>query len=119
MAGLFSSLRLGVFATLRLIPSPAKAPEGWRTRRSAHSLVIGQRASVLDCGGKRSATPLSHAGKTFGSMILPVRPKAPSPLRSAGALQIRPPQTAILPLVGHFDQKTLFFAIFTVFKAKP
>jgi phosphomannomutase len=36
--------------------------------------------ALLDCGGKRSATPLSAA---------PVQPKAPSSLRSAGALQIR------------------------------
>ncbi len=36
-----------------------------------------QTDANLDCGGKRSATPLSHALR---------HPKAPSPLRSAGAL---------------------------------
>ena len=59
-----------------------KAPGGWRSpRRSAH---FGRRRSarqrVLDCGGKRSAPPLSPARKSFASRILPVRPKAPSPL---------------------------------------
>jgi outer membrane protein assembly factor BamB len=43
--------------------------------------------TVLDCGGKRSATPLSHArGLSFFRLLL-ARPKAPSPLRSAGAVQ--------------------------------
>jgi len=37
--------------------------------------------SVLECGGKRSATPLSNfPGSSFHT-------KAPSPLRCAGALQ--------------------------------
>ena len=53
------------------------------------------RQRVLDCGGKRSATPLSPARKPFASRMFLVRPKAPSPLRSAGALPIHPPQTAI------------------------
>jgi len=53
------------------------------------------RQPVLDCGGKRSATPLSPARKPFASRMFLVRPKAPSPLRSAGALPIHPPQTAI------------------------
>jgi len=35
---------------------------------------------VLDCGGKRSATPLSHARKPSASVESSVRPKAPSPL---------------------------------------
>src|ERR1700733_15793192 len=37
-------------------------------------------ASVLDYGGKRSATPLSHARNVFASTTRHVRPKAPSPL---------------------------------------
>ncbi len=41
-----------------------------------------QPESVLDCGGKRSATPLSSE---YG--LSPTQPKAPSPLRSAGAVQ--------------------------------
>jgi hypothetical protein len=38
------------------------------------------RQRVLDCGGKRSATPLLHARKSFVSIIFLDRPKAPSPL---------------------------------------
>jgi hypothetical protein len=38
------------------------------------------RQRVLDCGGKRSATPLLHARKALASRIFLVRPKAPSPL---------------------------------------
>jgi len=37
--------------------------------------------SVLECGGKRSATPLSNCLRSS------FHTKAPSPLRSAGALQ--------------------------------
>jgi hypothetical protein len=43
--------------------------------------------SVMDCGGKRSATPLSHARRFSVIRKFPVRPKAVSPLRSATALQ--------------------------------
>ena len=35
---------------------------------------------VMDCGGKRSATPLSHAWKASASSRVLVRAKAPSPL---------------------------------------
>jgi len=35
---------------------------------------------VLDCGGKRSATPLSHGRKIFKFTARRVRSKAPSPL---------------------------------------
>gem|GEM_PF-3872813 len=45
--------------------------------------------SVVDCGGKRSATPLSPARKAHELSEAPVRAKAPSPLRSAGAVQKR------------------------------
>ena len=45
------------------------------------SAEFGMRPSlILDCGGKRSATPLSHAREFFASVKFPVRPKAPSPL---------------------------------------
>src|ERR1035437_6692039 len=44
-------------------------------------------ASFWTRGGKRSATPLSHARKVTGCSGVLVRSKAPSPLRSAGALQ--------------------------------
>jgi len=40
----------------------------------------------LDCGGKRSATPLSHTRSSSAKRRARARPKAPSPLRSAGAL---------------------------------
>ena len=42
---------------------------------------------LLDCGGKSDATPLSHGQNVTESPGVLVRPKAPSPLRSAGALQ--------------------------------
>ena len=42
---------------------------------------------VLDCGGKRSATPLSHARRRGITGKPSARPKAPSPLRSADAVQ--------------------------------
>jgi hypothetical protein len=42
---------------------------------------------VLDCGGKRSATPLSHARGLALVRTIFVRPKAVSPLRSATAVQ--------------------------------
>jgi outer membrane protein assembly factor BamB len=43
------------------------------------SADVNKPETVLDCGGKRSATPLSHATGTSK--------KAPVPLRSAGAIQ--------------------------------
>ena len=52
----------------------------------------GQYARVLDCGGKRSATPLSHARRFTLIRIVSLRPKAPSPLGSAVAVQT--PSTA-------------------------
>ena len=65
--------------------SPARArrrtPRRWRKSHSRHSF-----RQVVECGGKRSATPL------FGRMCqwdanTSGHSKAPSPLRSAGALQ--------------------------------
>ena len=44
---------------------------------------------VMDCGGKRSATPLSLAREVFNGRPVSVRPKALSPLRSANAVQER------------------------------
>jgi len=50
-----------------------------------------QTAILLECGGKRSATPLWNLRTAWGLIggSRPVRrkSKAPSPLRSAGALQ--------------------------------
>jgi hypothetical protein len=46
-----------------------------------------ERASILDCGGKRSATPLSSARCGFEASTVLLRSKAPSTLRSAGAVQ--------------------------------
>jgi hypothetical protein len=34
----------------------------------------------LDCGGKRSATPLSHGRESHEQTLMVVRPKAVSPL---------------------------------------
>ena len=45
----------------------------------------GNRASVLDCGGKRSATPLWQ--ERTGLLDALRQSKAPSPLHSAGAIQ--------------------------------
>jgi hypothetical protein len=45
------------------------------------------RSALLDCGGKRSATPLSQAHPTSEFPPRLVRSKAVSPLRSATALQ--------------------------------
>ncbi|MFN2514319.1 MAG: hypothetical protein ABR568_23260, partial [Pyrinomonadaceae bacterium] len=44
---------------------------------------IGQRNPIMECGGKRSATPLWILARGDNA-----RSKAPSPLRSAGALQM-------------------------------
>jgi hypothetical protein len=44
-------------------------------------------ATILDCGGKRSATPLSNLRDGSDFPTSQARPKAPSPLRSAGAVQ--------------------------------
>ena len=45
--------------------------------------LVGGGLLLLECGGKRSATPLSFRPK---SELLLRAPTAPSPLRSAGAL---------------------------------
>ena len=62
-------LRISVIAQHRAPRHAPRCPCGIR-----NALV------VLDCGGKRSATPLLHARKSFASSLFPVRPKAPSPL---------------------------------------
>jgi hypothetical protein len=49
--------------------------------------VCESTVAILDCGGKRSATPLSYARKLSFNRRPFVRPKAPSSLRFAGALQ--------------------------------
>ena len=41
----------------------------------------------LDCGGKRSATPLLGGRKAHELSMIVTRAKAPSPLRFAGAVQ--------------------------------
>jgi hypothetical protein len=41
---------------------------------------------LLDCGGKRSATPLSYARRRFETSTLLMRSKAPSTFHSAGAV---------------------------------
>ena len=88
---------------------PPKAPEAWRTpRRFAPSGHGRKRASVLDCGGKRSATPLSHArdGLTFdhhrspeGAVAAPALPahSGTRPLASSRALITSSPSFRALP----------------------
>ena len=49
--------------------------------------ALRSRVSILDCGGKRSATPLSSARQPKNISTGFVRAKAVSPLRSATALQ--------------------------------
>ena len=44
----------------------------------------------MDCGGKRSATPLSPGDTACNRPPRPPPAKAPSPLRFAGAVQKRP-----------------------------
>ena len=51
------------------------------------SAGLRSRGSVLDCGGKRSATPLSSARQPKKNSTGFVRAKAVSPLRSATAVQ--------------------------------
>jgi lysophospholipase L1-like esterase len=48
---------------------------------------IISKARVLDCGGKRSATPLSHERGASAARLAFLRLKALSPLRSASAVQ--------------------------------
>jgi hypothetical protein len=52
----------------------------------------------LDCGGKRSATPLSRVPPVAFACPRSMRPKAPSSLRSAGALQNLERSAAFMPL---------------------
>ena len=57
--------------------------------RAVFALLKKRRQSgrVWDCGGKRSATPLSCARRFAFTRKPSARPKAPSSLRSAGALR--------------------------------
>jgi len=47
---------------------------------------------IMDGGGKRSATPLSNERELPDMAKFTLRPKAPSPLRSAGAVQTKRPR---------------------------
>jgi hypothetical protein len=47
-------------------------------------LRIDRSTVILDCGGKRSATPLLTGAEILMASVLA---KAPLPLRSAGAVQ--------------------------------
>jgi hypothetical protein len=71
-------------------PSGALFLESERFANLKSRLVTRRRrwsGRVLDCGGKRIATPLSRARSRPASWITPARPKAPSPPRFAGAVQ--------------------------------
>jgi len=48
--------------------------------------VVGESAHIMECGGKRSATPPSHARSVLRFPKPLARPKAVSPLRSATAV---------------------------------
>jgi hypothetical protein len=106
------------------VPAPPPAPvaaeekprrRGPRAHRPSVTEVPEARLAALDCGGKRSATPLwaaRSAGESEGlkegvacrrvpNLSVPVRlAKAPSPLRFDGALQddTRPAVPAALEL---------------------
>ena len=54
---------------------------------------------VMDCGGKRSASPLFFRLNRVTLFQLTVRSKAPSSLRSAGAVHKRPPATKPAALI--------------------
>ena len=74
---------------LRVFPKVARASQPWALSRNPFGIhrMLRSRASVLDCGGKRSATPLSHGRGAANFFTRSVRSKAVSPLRSATALQ--------------------------------
>jgi len=60
-----------------------------RERSFPTATKSGFMESVLDCGGKRSATPPWQGPERVEVSARLVRSKAPSPLRSAGAVQPR------------------------------
>jgi hypothetical protein len=70
---------------LRLVtasePTPGTLHDA--NRIAGHVAIL---RSVMDCGGKRSATPLSSGQRFSDAQSRPGRAKAPSPLRSARAL---------------------------------
>jgi hypothetical protein len=68
------------FSALHRKPPGVRPSPGAATRQNRPSSDWPMRERVLDCGGKRSATPLSHARKSFAVRIFFIRPKAPSPL---------------------------------------
>jgi len=76
----------------------------------ALTVALGNEVRVLDCGGKRSATPLSHAkarGQRGRFLWAPRIPKAVSPLRSATAVQdAAAPPDACQPLTTDHGQRT-------------
>jgi len=71
-----SAARCRAARTFRRFMVPMRAQNEWRLPMNRL-----QAESVLECGGKRSATPLLNCLRSS----LPT--KAPSSLRSAGALQ--------------------------------
>ena len=79
-------LGLGVF------PKVAPASQPWALSRNLVGIhrMLQSRGSVLDCGGKRSVTPLSHARGGWKFISRSVRPKAVSALL--------PPATALQDL---------------------
>ena len=72
-------------------------PAHSKARAPVHRLT--RERPILECGGKRSATPLSD-GCCVQNLLMP--PKAPSPLRSAGALQSARTRSPVDPRTAHF-----------------
>jgi len=90
--------------TARALESAVAAPLGRRSPRS--SLLptsCRQSCRVLGCGGKRSATPLSHVRKTRERRRRLVCSKAPSPLRFAGAVQDRLQRWSLREIAGRYS----------------
>jgi len=73
-------------------------PIGYRSKSPSDWLPC---RTILDGGGKRSATPL--LGGPIGQTSAPCHPKAPSPLRSAGAVQKRLPASHFWPNHQRFN----------------
>jgi hypothetical protein len=80
--------------------------------RNSHESVrdcdVRDVPDIMECGGKRSTTPLCRKSRQVVRQepAIPARPKAPSPLRSAGALH------RLWPLSKH----TRHFVVRVVYK---
>ncbi len=86
--------RLRVLRATKIQTSSAHRPTLTESRKCVRCPGgIRNALIVLECGGKRSATPLSHARKSFASVYFPSAKKRRRRSRSADAVQNRPFQT--------------------------